>query len=558
MNSVQHAHALAQAGDLEAAARLCRSILSAQPRHDYALFLLGTIEAQLGRLDDAEKFLGEAVKVNPRSPDALTSYGGVLLQKKHPIEAVAMLSRALVVNPRNTNALILRGESFALAEKPEDALRDFDRVLEIDPRSAIALHHRAQLLIQLKRPREALTACEKAISLDPKSVSAHMSGANILMDQLRLDEALSWVENAIAADKSYAPAHVLRGNILLHLGRHDESLASYNTAVAAAPDYAEAHYHRGSALLLKGKFKDGLTDFEYRWGALDCGFDRPKLNAQEWRGESLEGKSIVVYSEQGLGDTIQFVRFLRMLPRAGTKLTFLCHPNLILLFRDITSGMETIATCDAGRHFDFQCALMSLPHWLGTELSTIPSPIRYLSAEDDLIARWREKIGVQGLKIGIGWQGNPRGQIDKGRSVPLSSFAPLAEVPGVRLISVQKNHGLDQLATLPAGMKVETLGDFDPGGDAFVDTAAIMQCLDLVVTSDTATPHLAGALGVPTWVALKHVPDWRWMLDRNDSPWYPSLRLFRQETRGNWRGVFVRMAEELRPLAKNRAPGNGE
>jgi tetratricopeptide (TPR) repeat protein len=626
MDPVQQAHALAQAGDLEASARVCRAILARQPTHDYALFLLGSIEAQRGQLNEAAKYLSRAVKANPRSPDALTSYGRILLEQKRPDEAIDALSRALVLKPQNPNALILRGQSLAETEKREEALQDFDRALQLDPRSIIALHHRAHLLIQLKRYREAkasvgtllriapgympallnniailteeknfpgalseidkalpaapenpelwysrgyalqqmklydeaLAGYKKAIALDPKLAAAYLNSANILMEQQRLEDALQWTGKAVAVNASDAPALVLRGNILLHLGRHAESLESYDAAIAAAPDYAEAHYHRGSALLLGGKFKEGFADFEYRWKVRDCGFDRPKLNAHEWRGEPLKGKSIVVYSEQGLGDTIQFVRFLPALVRIGAKLTFLCHGNLMRLFEPFAAEMEMIESSDADRRFDFQCALMSLPHWLGMDLATLPNPARYLSAEETLVARWRERIGRQGFKIGIAWQGNPRGEIDKGRSIPLASFAPLAGVPGLRLISLQKNHGLDQLTRLPSGMAVETLGDFDRGDDAFIDTAAIMQCLDLVVTSDTAAPHLAGALGVPTWVALKAVPDWRWMLDRTDSPWYPSLTLFRQSTPGDWQGVFSRMAGALRQLADRGTSGKGE
>ena len=202
--------------------------------------------------------------------------------------------------------------------------------------------------------------------------------------------------------------------------------------------------------------------------------------------------------------------------------------------------------------FDFQCALMSVPKDLGVGIDSIPGTVPYLVPEEARAASWRERLGEKDFKVGIGWQGNPRGAIDKGRSVPLQQFRPLSQVPGVRLISLQRTHGLDQLDRLPSGMNVETLGAFDEGDDAFIDTAAIMENLDLVVTSDTATAHLAGALGRPAWVALKHVPDWRWMLDRSDTPWYPTVRLFRQNARGRWEGVFSAMAEALRELMQSR------
>jgi hypothetical protein len=274
------------------------------------------------------------------------------------------------------------------------------------------------------------------------------------------------------------------------------------------------------------------------------------LPAPEWRGEALAGRSIVIYSEQGLGDTIQFARFLPVIAAAGARVIFLCHPNLLRLFRGLSEEIERIASCDPARPFDYQCALMSLPLHLGVELRNLPAKTPYLAAEPDRVAAWRSRIGAHGFKIGIAWQGNPKGKIDRGRSVPLAQFAPLASVPGMRLISLQKRHGLDQLTRLPDTMRVEDLGAFDDGEDAFIDTAAIMENLDLIVTSDTATAHLAGALGRPVWVVLQYVPDWRWMLDRPDSPWYPAMRLYRQRIRGRWEEPFGEMAEALRERAK--------
>jgi tetratricopeptide (TPR) repeat protein len=620
MDLVRQAHALTQKGDLHGAARICRQILAGQPMHDYALYLLGAIEAQSGNLTEAAKFLGLAVKANPRSVDSLLAYGGVLLEAKRPSEAKDAAILALAHQPNNATALVLRGQAEAETGNHAAALEDFGRALKRDSRSIPALAAQTHLLLSLRRyedasasvekllraapdflpglmdaitianamknygqalsastkalalapgsaelwhskgfalqklgkPDEALAAYEKAVSLDGKAAAAFLNGANLLMEKQRLSEALRWIEASIRADETSAPAHVLRGNILLHLSRRGDALASYDSAIAIAPDYAEAHYHRGSLLLLEGEFQKGLSDFEYRWQAEDCGFDRPQIHAPEWRGENLSGKTILIYSEQGMGDTIQFVRFLPILAGMGAKLTFLCHPNLIALLGDYLKGIEVIALGDADRPFDYQCALMSVPHWLGTTPNAIPGAKGYLSADAARIAHWRERIGTRGFKIGIAWQGNPKGAIDKGRSIPLAKFFPLSQIPGARLISLQKVHGLDQLARLPHGMNVETLSDFDTGEDAFLDTAAIMSCLDLIVTSDTAIPHLAGALGVPAFAALKKVPDWRWMMEREDCPWYGSLRLFRQETTGDWDSVFARIGAELRRLAAER------
>jgi hypothetical protein len=257
----------------------------------------------------------------------------------------------------------------------------------------------------------------------------------------------------------------------------------------------------------------------------------------------------LVFSEQGLGDVIQFVRYLPLLTKPEGKITFLVPAKLARLLQASIQAAEIISALNEVHHLDLQVALLSLPYWFDTELSSIPNKVPYLKAEPQLEARWSARIGVHGFKIGIAWQGNPIGTIDEGRSVPLQEFVPLSRIPGVRLISLQKYVGLDQIADLPKDVEIETLDDaLDSGPDAFIDTAAVMTTLDLIITADTSMAHLAGALGRPTWVALKHVPDWRWLLDREDSPWYPTVRLFRQPRRDDWVSVFARINQELKSL----------
>jgi hypothetical protein len=225
----------------------------------------------------------------------------------------------------------------------------------------------------------------------------------------------------------------------------------------------------------------------------------------------------------------------------------------VRLFRHSIPAVHVSGTPYDLRGIDAQVALISLPHLLDTDLSSVPNGVPYLKAEAELEAHWRARIGMDGFRIGISWQGNPRGEIDLGRSVPLRDFVRLSHIPGVRLISLQKDVGLDQLSELPNDAKIETLGVLDNGDDAFVDTAAVMTNVDLVITCDTSIAHLAGALGRPTWVVLKRVPDWRWMLDRSDSPWYPTLRLFRQRERDDWVSVFSEIEESLWALLRSKA-----
>ena len=300
--------------------------------------------------------------------------------------------------------------------------------------------------------------------------------------------------------------------------------------------------------LLVGQYKEGWNDYEWRWETEEFPSKRPDVNALLWRGEELRGRRLLVFSEQGLGDVIQFVRYLPLLLEREANVTFLTSAKVIRLLRPLTAKIAVISATKETT-YDFQCALMSLPYRFNTDLSSIPNKVPYLAAEEELVARWKARIGGHGFKVGIAWQGNPRASIDQGKSIPVAEFVPLSGLPGVRLISLQKHDGLDQLALLQPDSKIETLGDdFDNELDAFVDTAAVMESLDLIITSDTSIAHLAGALGRPTWVALKHVPDWRWMLDRDDSPWYPTMRLFRQSARDDWRSVFAAIEQELRSL----------
>jgi len=529
----------------EAVTALTRA-LTFQPQNGHALLYRGLAFAETGKHERAIADFEKILKQDPRSIFALHNRATSLMALKRHREArpdvVALVRIAPDYVPALVNFVLLLLDD----SKYSEALETGDRALRIEPRNHDLMHARGTALMKLGRHAEALAAFEYVVRQKPDAADAHLNTANMLMELGRLEESLQSCDASIAAQKVYAPGHLMRANVLQHLFRPDEAFAAYDAAIAAKPDYHDAYYHRGSAHLLHGRYKEGWRDFEHRWQASACGFDRPKLQPAEWRGEDLKGRSIVVYAEQGLGDTIQFVRFLPKLADMGAKVTFLCHPSLMRLFGVFADRLEIVATVLPEQNFDFQCALMSVAERLQIDRDHLPGPTPYLFAEPELVALWREKIGGDGFKIGIAWQGNPKGLIDKGRSVPLAMFEPLAHLDGVRLISLQKTHGLDQLSRLPSGMNVETLESFDEGPDGFLDTAAVMENLDLVVSSDTATPHLAGALNRPCWVALKQVPDWRWMMGRSDSPWYPSMRLFRQQAAGDWAGVFAEITQALR------------
>jgi hypothetical protein len=303
-----------------------------------------------------------------------------------------------------------------------------------------------------------------------------------------------------------------------------------------APTAAAPRYNLALLLLLTGRFAEGWDAWEARFAA--GAVPRRSFAQPVWDGTPLGERTLLIYSEQGLGDTIQFCRYV---PWLQGRVVFEVQPRMKSLLQTLPGNAKLVTAGEDLPAFDLVCPLMSLPRLAGTPAGTVP----YLSAEPERVERWRQRLGGNGLKVGIAWQGNPNRHEDKGRSISLRQFLPLMEVPGIRLISLQKNDGLDQPSAVPE-LRLESLGqDFDAGPGAFVDTAAVMESLDLVITSDTAVAHLAGALGRPVWVALRAVPDWRWMLERSDSPWYPTMRLFRQATRDDWKPVFADMAREL-------------
>src|SRR5262245_54345954 len=537
-----------------------RAIMSAKPdvhlRNDRRGLpdLTGTFKQALafhrtGRLADAENLYRQILETNPNHFDSLHLLGVVCGQRHKHGEAVRQIDAALKVNPNVASALNNRGLALEKLERLDEALASYDKAIALKPDFTEAFNNRGEALRKMKRLDEALASHDKAIALKPDYAEAFSNRGIALRELNRLDEALASYYKAIALKPDFAEAFNNRGKALLQLKRLDEALASYDQAIALKPDYAEGFQNRALCRLLAGQYEDGWKDYEWRWEAKDFPGKRPNINAPLWRGEELRGRRLLVFDEQGLGDVIQFVRYLPLLVERQATVTLLTTRKLFRLLRPLAKKMEVIGSTKDNDTYDFQCALMSLPLRFNTDLSSIPDQVPYLAAEEKLVARWKARIGEHGFKIGIAWQGNPKAPMDQGRSIPLAEFVPLSGLPGVRLISLQKHHGLDQIARLPASCKIETLGDdFDSGSDAFVDTAAAMESLDLIITSDTSIAHLAGALGRPTWLALRHVPDWRWMLDRDDSPWYPTMRLFRQPERDDWRSVFDAIGQELRSL----------
>jgi tetratricopeptide (TPR) repeat protein len=537
-------------GRHDAALAAYDKLLALHPGHDESLFGRAKLFADLGRYEEALSSYARLLAIRPRDAEALNARGAALSALMQHARALADFERALAIRPDYPEALNNRGAALTALKRYDEALASYDKALAIRPDYAEAYYNRAVALDELKRPEEAMASCDEALRIRPDYPEA-LNNRGVALDGLgRHEEAVVTYDRLLDEHPRHAEALNNRGTALMDLDRFEAALASYDKALAMRPDYVEAHWNRSLLLIRLGRFAAGWQ--EYEWRRRRATWEERHFDGPEWAAGSA-AKRVLLYSEQGLGDTIQFARFAQTLAESGREVILEVQPPL----KGLLSSMAAVTVVRKGEplpSFEAHAPLMSLPHLLGTAEADLPAHVPYLAAEPARTESWAARLPAGGsFSVGIAWQGNPAAPGDKGRSIPLRAFAPLGRIPGVTLISLQKYDGIDQLADLPDSMTVHTLGDdFDRGADAFLDTAAVMMNLDLIVTSDTAIVHLAGALARPVWMPLKLVPDWRWMADREDTPWYPTARLFRQSRRDCWDDVFARMASELTKLVERK------
>lgn len=570
---LERAFALHQSGRLAEAEPLYLDVLRAAPGEFTAQLLLGILRSQQGRNAEALELLTAALAVHPDSDLALLNHGNVLAAMARGSEALASYDRAIALHPRHADLRNARGLLLVSLRHFEEALADLDAAIAINPELAQAWNNRGNALQGMGRLDDALASYDRALALNPAHVQSHNARAHVLRRLGRLEEALAASDRALALDGANAQGWNDRGNILQDMNRHEDAIQAYDRALAIRSDYLEALINRGTAHRDLLRFADALADFDQvlsrdgghalaHWSKgivkLMTGDLAEGLALYEWRkrlpvpieartysqplwtgAEDIAGKTLFCYIEQGLGDTILFFRYALMARARGARVILAVQDSIVPLMRDAGGNVEIIGSAEIPQQFDYHAPLMSLPLAFGTTRATIPAPIPYLKAQPDRIERWRARIGAHGFKIGVCWQGAAS---IANRSFPLSLLAPISEMKDVRLISLQKGAGAEQLS----GAGVETLGDdFDAENNAFLDSAAVMQTLDLVITLDTSLAHLAGALGCEVWVALKFAPDWRWLLESPSTPWYPQMRLFRQPAPGDWQRVFADMQAAL-------------
>lgn len=408
---------------------------------------------------------------------------------------------------------------------------------------AASYHNHLGIVLRAQGRRDEAEACFRhALLLAPDFVEACGNLGTLLGDD-DPDAALPWLQKARALAPHDAEIAFNLGNGLRAVGHNDEAIAAYRAAIALKPDHAEAHVNLGLTLLVKGAFPEGGREYDWRWRLKPPPSPTQGFDAPEWDGGHIEG-TLLLHAEQGLGDTIQFCRFARLAAERCGRVFLQVPPALKRLLSALP--VEILASGESLPCIDAHCALMSQPWRLGVDRNGLAPEIPYLKAEPDRVAMWRARLPDHGgLRIGIAWQGNPAAKFDRNRSIPLHWFSALAR-DDVQLIVLQKHHGIDQASDLPG--LVFPGPDFDDGPDAFLDTAAIMMNTDLVVTCDTAVAHLAGALARPTWLALPKNADWRWQWGDDTTPWYPTMRLFRQTHTGDWSSPFGAMTAELQNL----------
>ena len=540
---MERALAAYERGNWAEAERLCWLMLKVQPSLAPALHLLGIIAAQTQRKQEAVGLLARAAAVDPRDADAHCDLGRALHDLGRCEEALASYDRALALRPGSADILNRRGVALCDLKRAEEALASHDRALAIQPDDPDALYNRGNALLGLERFDEALASYDRALAIRPLDADTWNNRGNALAELKRIDDALENYDRALTINASDPTAHRNRGNLLYGLKRYAEAMAGFDRALELTPDDVPAHVGRSFCRLQLGDFARGWQEYEWRWKDEQLGNSRRNFPRPLWLGrESLRGRTILLHSEQGIGDTLQFCRYVRLLAEQGAKVVLEVQAPVHSLLQDLEGTVQVLARGAALPAFDCHCPLLTLPLAFGTDLSNIPHHFPYVRCDPSRLDAWRDRLGPRTkARIGIAWSGYAAHKNDRNRSIALTQMLPLL-FEGADWISLQKEvraGDADILASRP------DLRHFGDELRDFADTAALVELVDLVVTVDTSVAHLAGAMAKDVWILLPANPDWRWLLEREDSPWYPTARLFRQAALGEWTPVIETVGSEL-------------
>jgi tetratricopeptide (TPR) repeat protein len=514
--------------------------LAFNPQFPQAHYNRGVVLQSLGQLEAALAAYARALELAPESVDALYNSGIIHNDCERFEAAVASFDAALARQPDQPRAYLNRGVALARLGRFEAALASYDRAIASSGDYAAAHSNRGDVLVELGRYDEAVDACRRALVPEPDFADAHYNLAVALHALDRLEEALESYTRTIALRPDHVRALTNRGNVLRSLRRLDAAFESFDAALAIDSHLAEAHFNRATTRLLTGEFARGWEEYEWRW-QVTTGHnptERRRFSQPLWLGDAaLAGRTILLHGEQGLGDIIQFSRYVERVCELGATVILEVRAPVAGLLSGLGAA-QIVTAGSALPDFDCHCPLMSLPLAFKTELSTIPWSGPYLRADPERLGRWRTRLGAPGKHIGLVWSGNALNPNNAWRSVPLGVLLQHLP-PDFHYYSLSTEMSVADRSIVDANPRISALAE------DFVDTAAICAALDLVISIDTSIAHLSGALGHPTWLLLAHSPDWRWLLDRDDSPWYPSMRLYRQPSRGDWHSVLARVAGDL-------------
>jgi tetratricopeptide (TPR) repeat protein len=544
---LQRLAALRAAGRHDEAVAVCDEVLRADPGDFDALNNRGVALAGLGRMHEALAGFEHALAVRPSAPEAWNNRGLSLTKIGRHEDALASFQRAVELRPGYVEALANAGELLAKLGRLDTALQVYDELSRAAPDAPDVLLRQGNLLTAMGRIEDALSCYDRILAIDPGHPDA-MNNRGTMLDKLsRPEEALACYDRAITLRPMFLAAMRNRAIVLGRLRRFEEAFACFAEIRMIQPEFPDAHAHEALLRLRLGDYRVGFRQFEWRWLDRSVGPSRRDFRRPLWTGrDRLEGRTILVHAEQGLGDMIQFVRYVPMLADRGAAVTLEVPQVLIPLMKGLRGVSAIVPFGEPEPATDFQIPLLSLPCAFGTELSTVPASPGYLTVEPATAAGWRAKFrhGRERL-VGVCWRGNPEYPSDRDRSIRFADFAPLLTVPGIRFVSLQKDLTEEERHLAAALPLVQ------PGLD-FTSTAELVGGLDLIMTVDTAWSHWAGAIGKPAWVLLSHAPHWAWLLDREDSPWYPSARLFRQTSPGDWKGAIRSVREALAAPASAR------
>jgi tetratricopeptide (TPR) repeat protein len=573
VESFNNAFRMMQEGRLVEAETLYRAILAEASDHPGSHHLLGLVEHQLGRHEAALASIKRAIELNEGEPNYHNNLGtvyralrrfdeavvcyqhavamkpdfaaafsnlGVALQQQDKLApAQRALEQALELKPDYASAFFNLGNVLVARAEYEKAIEQYRCALALEPNHVDAHNNLGAALVEMGAMDEAAESYRRALTLQPANAAAHNNYGRVLAQRDERDAAISHFRHAIGLQPHLIDAHINLGNVLLEQADAPAAHESYQRALSIEPTHETAHWNDGLAILVQGDLVEGFK--QWRWNVASS----KRFNAPEWRGEELNGATILIHAEQGFGDAIHFARYLPLVAARGGRIVFEAPVELHRIFAGIPGVDEIIAFGDPLPDFAWQCPLLSLPLAFETSLKTVPSTTPYLSADADTVAEWQRRVAGAAYKVGIVWAGRPEHKRDRHRSLTLAQLAPLAAIPNLAFYALQKGAAVSQADDAPGGMRLEILSPLL--GD-FADTAAAIMALDLVITVDTSVAHLAGALGKPVWIMLPDAPDWRWLEGRSDSPWYPTARLFRQDKSRRWKPVVDAVAAALEEI----------